>query len=281
MKSLFVSKIMIFCLILIAGFMLGPSDASAAPIGPCVDLQCDCQDDSICSETCTFTVTNCSEFVAICEYQLTITITDPPFAAATVLGDNLLAPLNNNCDALSPGESMSFVQQFFSPGVYAYSAIVTATDAAGGIAENICDGTFSVAMCVPADIKPMSCPNPLSLMNKGVLPVAILGTPEFDATTIDPVTIQLEGVAPLRWSVMDVTAPYIGDANDDCMSCAENGEDGYDDLTLKFDAQEVIAALGDVTDGQCLVVELTGNLKAEFGGTPISAQDVLLIIDNE
>jgi len=286
MKSLLVAKMMIFCLILIAGFMLGPSDASAAPIGPSVDLQCNgCQDVSTCGDSivnevaCSFTIIN-DGAVDIC--AIALTITGSALSAATVLGDTLPAVLNNSCHALPVGEEITLDVIFpISPGVYAYSAIVTATDAAGGIAEDSCDGTFSVAMCVPADIKPMSCPNPLSLMNKGVLPVAILGTPEFDVTTIDPGTIQLEGVAPLRWSVKDVTAPYIGDANDDCMSCAENGEDGYDDLMLKFDAQEVIAALGDVIDGQCLVVKLTGNLKAEFGGTAISAQDVLLIIGNE
>jgi hypothetical protein len=271
MKSSFVSKMMIFCLILIAGFMLGPSDGSAALPAPCADLQCDCQDVSTCGDynaTCTFIITNCGD-VDLCEVILDIT------------GQGPALNNSNGCDGsgLPVGESRTITLTFpIPPGIYSPSVI--AYDAYGGVTEDSCD-TFSIAMCVPADIKPMSCPNPLSLMNKGVLPVAILGTPDFDVTMIDPETIELEGVAPLRWSVEDVTAPYIGDANEDCMSCAENGEDGYPDLTLKFDAQEVIAALGDVVDGQCLVVKLTGNLKEEFGGIPISAQDVLLIIGNQ
>jgi len=36
--------------------------------------------------------------------------------------------------------------------------------------------------------------------------------------------------------------------------------------------------LGDVNDGDCVVVHLTGNLKEEYGGTPIAGEDVVLII---
>jgi len=286
MKSLLVAKMMIFCLILIAGFMLGPSDASAAPIS-CVELQCDCQDISTCEgpngnqAACTFTITNCGA-LPIVTGVLQFTIADGNASPANALpGDSLSAAVNNNSDGgLPPGGSTTDILIVtLPPGDYAYSATVTATDEAGGVAIDSCSGTFSIAMCVPADIRPMSCPNPLNLMDKGLLPVALLGTPEFDVTTIDPATIQLEGVAPIRWSVEDVTAPYIGDADADCMSCTINGEDGFADLTLKFAAPEVIAALGDVSDGECLVVTLTGNLKAEFGGTPILAHDVLLIID--
>jgi hypothetical protein len=57
---------------------------------------------------------------------------------------------------------------------------------------------------VPIDIRPTSCPNPLNTTLKGVLPVAILGMADLDVTTIDPATLLLEGVAPLRWSYEDV-----------------------------------------------------------------------------
>ncbi|MGD8545831.1 MAG: hypothetical protein PVH12_06600, partial [Candidatus Bathyarchaeota archaeon] len=83
---------------------------------------------------------------------------------------------------------------------------------------------------VEVDVKPCSCPNPLNLKRKGVLPVAIYGTDVFDTTTIDP-TVQLTwngggSVDPLRWSWEDVN------------------EDGYPDLSLKFQTQEVIQKLG-------------------------------------
>jgi len=132
--------------------------------------------------------------------------------------------------------------------------------------------------CFPIDIKPQSCPNPLNVKKKGVLPVAILGTEDIDVTQIDPATIELEGVAPLRWDWEDVATPFepfLG--KEDCMEdCTTDGPDGWLDLTLKFDAQEVVAALGAVEDGECWVLTLTGNL---LGGTPIEfGEDVIIII---
>jgi hypothetical protein len=44
---------------------------------------------------------------------------------------------------------------------------------------------------VYVDIKPGSCPNPINLKGKGVLPVAICGTEDFDVKTIDPESILL------------------------------------------------------------------------------------------
>ncbi len=136
--------------------------------------------------------------------------------------------------------------------------------------------------CVPIDIKPESCPNPLNVKKKGVLPVAILGTADFDVTEVDPDTVRLglegeEGVPPLRWALEDVATPDDEpfDYKENCMDCTTDGPDGYLDLTLKFDAQEVVAALGPVEDGDCLVLMLTGNLldggaSIEFGVDVIS-----------
>jgi hypothetical protein len=43
-------------------------------------------------------------------------------------------------------------------------------------------------------------------------------------------------------------------------------------------AQEIVAAVGEVNDGDVLVFHLLANLKEEFGGTPIMGEDVVLII---
>jgi len=122
------------------------------------------------------------------------------------------------------------------------------------------------------DIKPQSWPNPLNTKSKGVLPVAILGTADFDVTTIDPVTVTLEGVAPIRWNIEDVATPD-GELEDDC-NATTAGADGYDDLTLKFAKQEIVAALGPVHDGDVIVLTVTGNL---FYGTPIEGYDCVII----
>jgi hypothetical protein len=53
-------------------------------------------------------------------------------------------------------------------------------------------------LAVEFDIKPQSCPNPFNTKSQGVLPAAILGTEGFDVSMVDPASLLLEGVAPLR-----------------------------------------------------------------------------------
>lgn len=111
---------------------------------------------------------------------------------------------------------------------------------------------------VPVDIKPQSCPNPLNFGSKGVIPAAILGTNTFEVTKVDPASIRLEGVAPLRSSLEDVATPYVpfvGKSNSS--DCTDKGADGLLDLTLKFDSQEIYrmieSTLGrEVNDGETL-----------------------------
>ena len=157
----------------------------------------------------------------------------------------------------------------------AYFALVSAMVFLVGLAS-----ASAQVMIIPAsvDIKPMSCPNPLNVDMKGVLPVAILGTDEFDVTQIDPASIALEGVSPMRWSIEDITTPYNGDSQDDCFDCTEMSGDGYADLTLKFKAQEVAAALGEVEDGDCVMLTLTGKLLEDFGGYDFDGMDSVIII---
>ena len=129
---------------------------------------------------------------------------------------------------------------------------------------------------VPVDIKPQSCPNPLNVNSKGVLPVAILGTETFDVTRIDPGSVLLEGVSPLRWALEDVATPFEPFTGRlDYLDCTTEGPDGYQDLTLKFDRQEVVIALGPVIDRDCLVLQLTGEL---YDGTAFVGEDVVVIL---
>jgi hypothetical protein len=132
---------------------------------------------------------------------------------------------------------------------------------------------------VPVDIKPTSCRNPINTKDKGVQPVAILGTEDFDVTQVDPATVLLMGVAPLRWAYEDVATPYepyIG--KEGAFACTTEGPDGYLDLVFHFDTQELVEALGEVADGDVIVIPLTGNLSEEFGGTPIVGEDVVVIL---
>jgi hypothetical protein len=132
---------------------------------------------------------------------------------------------------------------------------------------------------VPVDVKPTSCRNPFNVDKKGVMPVAILGTADFDVTQVDPATVALEGVAPLRWSLADVATPFEPfTGKEDPFDCTTEGPDGFVDLTFKFDAQEMTVALGAVSDGDVVILHLTGNLLPDFGGTPILGEDVIVIL---
>jgi len=145
-------------------------------------------------------------------------------------------------------------------------------------------GIHKFEIPVPVDIKPGSCPNPINLKNTGVLPVAIVGTADFDVTQVDPVTVRLvyqdQEVAPLRWAYGDVATPYepyLGKELD-AYACHTLRADGMLDLTLKFDSQAVAGMLAGAANGEVLILTLTGNLTEEHGGTPIHGEDVVKII---
>jgi hypothetical protein len=127
------------------------------------------------------------------------------------------------------------------------------------------------ALAVSVDIRPGSCPNPVNVKSKGVLPVAILGAEDFDVNSIDAVSVRLAGVEPLRSSYEDVASPAV-DGNE--CPCSEEGPDGYTDLTLKFETQKVVEALGEVNDGDVPTVALTGVLE---DGMPIEGMDCILV----
>ncbi len=121
------------------------------------------------------------------------------------------------------------------------------------------------------DIKPGSCPNPLNVKRLGLLPVAILGSEDFDVSSIDVASIRLAGVAPIRSSYEDVATP-VSDSNE--CECSTEGPDGFLDLTLKFETQRIVEAIGEVDHGDELTLELTGVLSYE---THIKGSDCVII----
>ena len=95
----------------------------------------------------------------------------------------------------------------------------------------------AAAVTVLVDIKPGSDTNPINLRSKGVIPVAILSTASFDATTVDPASV------------------CFGDAEDasqrDCTEAHGKGHledvngDGRLDLLLHFETQQTGIDPGD------------------------------------
>lgn len=138
--------------------------------------------------------------------------------------------------------------------------------------DNFSVSTFIPILSVSVDIKPTSCPNPLNVKNNADLPVAILGTEEFDVSSIDPVSVRLNDVEPIRSSLGDVTTPLT--APNEC-ECTTNGPDGYPDLTLKFDTQQIVETLGEVNTDDVITLSLTGVLYDE---TPIEGADCIMIV---
>ena len=122
---------------------------------------------------------------------------------------------------------------------------------------------------VPLDIKPGSCTNPLNVKSRGILPVAILGTEDFDVNEIDIATIRLADVSPIRSALEDMGAPP------DDYDCEDLQPDGFDDLILKFKTQEIVEVLGEVEDGDEFILTLTGSLKSN---ELIKGEDVVLIL---
>jgi len=151
----------------------------------------------------------------------------------------------------------------------------SATSVAGGSASTTVDlppGTYTVtttvAVCddcqftdtdpltigrtVSIDIKPGSYPNSINLKSKGVVPVAVLGTSDFDVATVDPSSVVFAGASAVKWALEDV-----------------NG-DGKLDLVLHFNTQQ-LASLEKTS----MTATLTG---FTYNGIPIQGTDTVNIV---
>ncbi|MDP3890289.1 hypothetical protein, partial [Nocardioides sp.] len=89
----------------------------------------------------------------------------------------------------------------------------------------------SAVVEVSIDIKPGSLPNSINPKSKGVIPVAILTTDTFDATTVDPATVLFgptgTEAAPVHFALEDVDL------------------DGDTDMILHFNTQDTGIVCGD------------------------------------
>ncbi len=138
------------------------------------------------------------------------------------------------------------------------------------------DDTFDFACFNPeiqvvVDIKPGGCENPINYKSKGNTPVAILGAEDFDVSTIDVDSIRLAGQEGFKFSIEDV-------AN----STECDGVDGIEDLTFKIQTQTLLEgikdAVGGLSDGDTVSVEVTGNLNEDSNGTAITGGDEVSIL---
>jgi len=148
--------------------------------------------------------------------------------AVTVDGSNSKIYINGNLEASisSPyGYSGCYPAKFIFSNVnscwgYSYShdafhgaidevAIYDRALTADEIQQHYQNGLNGLGYCVVVvtveiDIKPGSDPNSINLKSKGMVPVAVLTTKEFDANTINPSTVVFAGAQPVRCTLEDV-----------------------------------------------------------------------------
>ena len=120
----------------------------------------------------------------------------------------------------------------------------------------------NLSLEVEIDIKPYSTENCVNLNDHGVIPVAVLGSDEFDVTQVDPSTCTLQGMSVKMTGKSLKTLAHIEDAN----------YDGFIGLVLQIEDSD-----GNFTEGQTEAT-LTCNLKEAFGGTPLEGTDHICIV---
>lgn len=112
------------------------------------------------------------------------------------------------------------------------------------------------------DIKPGNDQNNINLKSKGVVPVAVLTTDEFDAATVDPASAEFAGAAPVRWKLADVD------------------DDGDDDLMFHFRTQEL--DLDQDSTEATLTAQLTGQMTIQsIDPAIVSGTDEVRIVSSK
>jgi len=114
------------------------------------------------------------------------------------------------------------------------------------------EGECSELLEVDIDIKPGSYPNSANPSSKGVIPVAILTADDFDATSVDPLTVRFGPHGALETHGRG----HLGDVD----------SDGDTDLILHFRTPQTGIACGDTS------ASLIG---ATFDYRPIEGTDTI------
>jgi len=172
------------------------------------------------------------------------------------------------------------VEECFLPGAdgeaLSLGPCYTIDMAPEGVLTDVNFGNFH-EVAVALDIKPQSCRNPVRYKTTGTLPVAILGTENFNVEDIDMSTVEVAGVSPLRWRMEDVAAPFyplIG--RRDAFDCTTDGADGFKDVVMHFSMKEIRAALQSVHHGEVRTIHLSGEL---LDGSLMLGEDVIVILN--
>jgi hypothetical protein len=126
---------------------------------------------------------------------VTVQYSHPPDANGRIdSGGEPVAVTWTGADALSGVQSCSPAVVLTSAGVYELAG--SCTDRAGNAATvTVTVQIVASVVTVSIDIKPGSFPNSINLGSGGSVPVAIFSSPQFDARTVDPLTVTLSGAS--------------------------------------------------------------------------------------
>jgi len=140
----------------------------------------------------------------------------------------------------------------------------------GVLVRNICDGA-SFDIEVDIDIKPNSVPSSFGCNSKGSVPVAVLGSPTFDATAIDADTVRFGKVGDEAAEVHQKKGsakPHVEDFNGD----------GDLDMIFHFRLVDTGFSCSDIPAGD-KSADVTGNLTGKLDdGTDIVGQGTLHLV---
>ena len=117
---------------------------------------------------------------------------------------------------------------------------------------------------ITIDIKPGSYPNSINPKSKGKLPVAILTTEDFDASTVVPDTVVFLDATPVKWTIEDVD----DDSDDDMLFHFKTQELDFTLLVDESGEYPYAYLTGETDDGQSIegkdTVRLVGRLQMLF-----------------
>lgn len=163
-------------------------------------------------------------------------------------------------------EGHTTTMQFMNEGSIGGTISLTRASCNGSVSEGLFD---NVEITIPGndlviDIKPGSELNPINLGARGVLPVAVLATEDFDAT--DP------GIGWIELSDSELTGTCVPQKS----SFEDINGDGFVDLMLHFSLPDLVAS--DCIDAS--TAELTLSIET-MNGAQSSGSDAVSIISKQ
>lgn len=161
------------------------------------------------------------------------TIVGPRAATRVLVQMNSLGGLDLSSDAFPTADEMNAVPLGFGGRL----TFVGGFGAGWTVTDFLAVSQLEVAV----DIRPGNDLNPINPVSRGVVPVAILGSEDFDVADVDATTLAFgPGAAPLAHA----NVPHVMDVNGD----------GFEDLLAQFAVQDAALQTGDVD--ACVTGEL-------------------------